>query len=72
MKDKIISNWAKMLDADIRKAFFGHYRDFDRDDLPPITHCQECGYDGENLEFEIEELKNKIRELENRNERDNR
>ena len=59
-------NFAKLLAPILRKHFDKRVRDFDRDDLPPITECPDCGYDGEGLEERVKELEAEIAELKSR------
>ena len=60
------SNMAKLLAPVLEKVWNKRVRDFDRDDLPPITECPDCGYDGEGLEERVAELEAEIAELKNR------
>ena len=53
----IDAEFAKVLAPFFKKEGVKVIRDFDRDDLPPITHCPDCGYDGEGLEYQITEIK---------------
>ena len=48
---------ARLLLPHLQKIFWDRVRDFDRDDLPPITKCPDCGYDGEGLEEQLAEIK---------------
>ena len=54
-----------LIDAEFAKVLAPFFkekvmRDFDRDDFPPITHCPDCGYDGECLEQRVAELEAQI------------
>jgi len=59
------SNMAKLLAPVLEKVWNKRVRDFDRDDLPPITECPDCGYDGEGLEERVAELEAEILLLKN-------
>ena len=54
------SNMAKLLAPILERRWNNRVRDFDRDDLPPITGCPDCGYDGEGLEERVAELEAEI------------
>ena len=56
-------NFAKLLAPILRKHFDKRVRDFDRDDLPPITGCPDCGYDGEGLEEQLTEINLQIEQF---------
>ena len=56
-------NFVKLLAPVIRKHYFQKVRDFDREDLPPILECPDCGYDGEGLEEQLAEIKRKMEQF---------
>ena len=58
-------NFSKLLVPVMRKAFEDQYRvrDFDREDLPPITECPDCGYDGEGLWEQLREINIQIEQF---------
>ena len=62
MNRLVNAEFAKILGPVYRERFKA-VRDFDTEDLPPITQCPDCGYDGENLEFRIKELEAEIARL---------
>ena len=54
---------SKLLAPVLQKYFENKVRDFDRDDLPPVTECPDCGYDGEGLEEQLTEINIQIEQF---------